>query len=65
VIVPPMPAFYNHPESVSDIVDHLVARVLDQFGIEMSGAARWSGMRQTGNGSTLVNNGNITEGTTR
>src|SRR5688572_33268617 len=43
VILPPMPAFYNHPVTVDDIVDHTVARVLDQFGIEMRGALRWSG----------------------
>lgn len=43
VILPPMPAFYSHPVIVEDIVDHTVARVLDQFGIEMRGAARWSG----------------------
>lgn len=29
-----MPAFYNHPETVDDIVHHVVARVLDQFGLE-------------------------------
>lgn len=43
VILPPMPAFYNHPRTVADVVDHTVARVLDQFGIEMRGAPRWSG----------------------
>jgi 4-hydroxy-3-polyprenylbenzoate decarboxylase len=43
VILPPMPAFYSHPVTVDDIVDHTVARVLDQFGIEMRGALRWSG----------------------
>src|SRR5690625_4284276 len=32
-IVPPMPAFYNHPKSVDDIVNHIVARTLDQFRI--------------------------------
>lgn len=42
-IVPPMPAFYNRPESVDDIVDHIVTRVLDQFGIETDGARRWDG----------------------
>lgn len=30
-MVPPMPAFYNHPETVDDIVQHVVARVLDQW----------------------------------
>lgn len=29
VIVPPMPAFYNHPHNLDDMVDHIVARVLD------------------------------------
>jgi flavin prenyltransferase len=43
VILPPMPAFYNHPQSVSDVVDHTVGRILDQFGIDMPGAARWAG----------------------
>jgi 4-hydroxy-3-polyprenylbenzoate decarboxylase len=43
VILPPMPAFYGHPATVDDIVDHTVARVLDQFGLEMRGPARWSG----------------------
>ncbi|MFF3573879.1 non-oxidative hydroxyarylic acid decarboxylases subunit B [Nocardia jiangxiensis] len=45
VIVPPMPAFYNHPSDIPEIVDHMVARVLDQFDIEMTGADRWSGMQ--------------------
>ena len=43
VVIPPVPAFYNHPATVDDIVDHTVARMLDQFGIELPGAARWSG----------------------
>jgi len=42
-IIPPMPAFYNHPKSIDDIVDHIVARVLDQFGITASFAKRWDG----------------------
>ena len=42
-ILPPMPAFYNHPRTVDDVVDHTVWRVLDQFGLDAGGAARWSG----------------------
>jgi 4-hydroxy-3-polyprenylbenzoate decarboxylase len=42
-ILPPMPAFYHKPKTLDDIVDHTVARMLDQFGIEMPGAVRWSG----------------------
>ena len=40
-----MPAFYNHPKSVNDIVDHLVVRILDQFGLPATDAKRWDGMR--------------------
>jgi 4-hydroxy-3-polyprenylbenzoate decarboxylase len=43
VVLPPMPAFYNHPRTVDDVVDHTVSRVLDQFGLETSGAERWTG----------------------
>jgi 4-hydroxy-3-polyprenylbenzoate decarboxylase len=44
-MVPPMPAFYNHPKSVDDIVDHLVVRILDQFDLPAVDANRWDGMR--------------------
>ncbi|GAA4833835.1 non-oxidative hydroxyarylic acid decarboxylases subunit B [Saccharopolyspora rosea] len=44
VMVPPMPAFYNHPESVDDIVDHVVTRVLDQFDLPAPAARRWTGL---------------------
>ncbi|WP_262698315.1 MULTISPECIES: non-oxidative hydroxyarylic acid decarboxylases subunit B [Streptomyces] len=44
-MVPPMPAFYNHPRSVDDIVDHLTARLLDQFDLPAPAAGRWAGMR--------------------
>ena len=43
VILPPMPAFYNHPKTVDDVVEHTVARILDQFGFEMPEAVRWAG----------------------
>lgn len=43
VILPPMPAFYQRPSTIDDIVDHTVARMLDQFGLEAPGTARWSG----------------------
>ncbi|MGW7692113.1 non-oxidative hydroxyarylic acid decarboxylases subunit B [Streptomyces asiaticus] len=44
-MVPPMPAFYHHPRSVDDIVDHLTARLLDQFDLPAPAAKRWTGMR--------------------
>lgn len=42
-IMPLMPAFYNQPATLDDIVDHLVARTLDQFGIAADFAKRWTG----------------------
>jgi len=50
VILPPMPAFYNHPQSVDDVVEHTVARILDQFGIEVPSAMRWAGEMGVGKG---------------
>ena len=40
-VVPPMPGFYSKPQSIGEVVDHVVARVLDQFGIETDLAQRW------------------------
>jgi flavin prenyltransferase len=48
-ILPPMPAFYNKPQSIDDIVDHIVARVLDQFDIDADFAKRWDGQMDRGN----------------
>jgi polyprenyl P-hydroxybenzoate/phenylacrylic acid decarboxylase-like protein len=46
VICPPVPAFYNRPKTLDDIVDHTVGRVLDLFGLEESpGPQRWQGLR--------------------
>jgi 4-hydroxy-3-polyprenylbenzoate decarboxylase len=47
VMLPPMPAFYNHPKTIDDVIDHIVARVLDQFGIAAPFAKRWDGHLQT------------------
>ena len=38
-MVPPMPAYYNHPQTADDITHHIVTRVLDQFGLEHKKAA--------------------------
>jgi 4-hydroxy-3-polyprenylbenzoate decarboxylase len=51
VILPPVPAFYNHPRSVDDIVNHIVMRILDQFDIHVDLRDRWEGMTQ---GENLV-----------
>lgn len=41
VILPPVPAFYNHPETIDDVVNHIVSRTLDQFDIPNSLTKRW------------------------
>jgi len=43
VIAPPMPAFYNNPETIDDIVNHSVGRVLDLFGLDAGLVERWEG----------------------
>ena len=41
VILPPNPGFYNHPQQISDLIDFVVARILDQIGINHSLIQRW------------------------
>src|SRR5580704_1398420 len=48
IILPPMPGFYNHPQSVAEMVDHIVMRILDQFGIHIDLTARWDGRMAAG-----------------
>ncbi len=44
IIAPPMPAFYNRPDSVAHIVDHSAGRVLDLIGIDAGVVRRWPGL---------------------
>ena len=48
IVMPPMPAFYQRPQTVSDIVDHTVARILDRLGIDHDLAPEWTGPRRPG-----------------
>ncbi|MBT8077260.1 MAG: UbiX family flavin prenyltransferase [Gammaproteobacteria bacterium] len=43
IIAPPVPAFYSDPQSVQDIVDDMVGRLLDLLGIDNELARRWQG----------------------
>jgi 4-hydroxy-3-polyprenylbenzoate decarboxylase len=43
VIAPPMPAFYNHPKTIDDLVNHTVGRVLDLFDLDAGIVKRWEG----------------------
>ena len=44
IICPPMPAFYNLPGSVDDIINHTVGRILDLFGLDSDLVRRWQGL---------------------
>ena len=43
ILAPPIPGFYHHPETVMDIVDHSVDRVLDLIGLSDAKVRRWEG----------------------
>jgi 4-hydroxy-3-polyprenylbenzoate decarboxylase len=43
ILAPPVPAFYHQPQSVDDIVDHSVARIMDLLGVPSPDARRWDG----------------------
>jgi 4-hydroxy-3-polyprenylbenzoate decarboxylase len=43
IIAPPVPGFYHHPQTVMDIVDHTIDRVLDLIGIPDAQVRRWEG----------------------
>jgi 4-hydroxy-3-polyprenylbenzoate decarboxylase len=45
VVLPAAPGFYGNPQSVSDLVDFVVARVLDQLGVAHSIGKRWDGAK--------------------
>lgn len=48
VILPANPGFYHHPKTAADIVDFIVARVLDHLGVEHTIMPRWGGDGPTG-----------------
>ena len=43
VILPPMPAFYNRPKQIDDLVTHTLARVLDRLGLSHTLVPEWQG----------------------
>lgn len=48
VILPPMPAFYDHPQTIMDIVHQGIGKALDQLGIEHNLTPRWNGRPRSG-----------------
>lgn len=47
VILPPVPAFYNHPQNLDDMINHIAMRVIDQFDIHLDVMNRWDGTMLT------------------
>src|SRR5919199_837796 len=60
VVLPPVPAFYNHPQSLDDMVNHVVMRTLDQFDLHLDMVNRWDGVMQKG-ARPQVNAGELDE----
>ena len=46
IIAPVVPAFYNKPQTIDDIINHTVGRLLDLFGIDTGMVKRWQGGRR-------------------
>ena len=43
IVIPASPGFYNHPKNIDDMVDFIIARILDQLGYEHGIGRRWTG----------------------
>ena len=48
VVLPPVPGFYSLPTTISEIVDHTITKILDQFHLDLSLIERWSGLNSSG-----------------
>ena len=46
VVIPAAPGFYHRPTKVSELIDFIVQRILDQLGIDIEVAHRWGGNRK-------------------
>jgi 4-hydroxy-3-polyprenylbenzoate decarboxylase len=45
IVFPPLPALYQRPQSIDEMIDHTVGRVMDMLGLEQSLAPEWNGLR--------------------
>jgi flavin prenyltransferase len=44
VVLPPVPGFYHRPQTIQDVIDQTVTKILDQFGIHLDLIKRWRGL---------------------
>ncbi len=42
ILMPPMQTYYNHPETIDDMIDHMAGKILDVFDIEYKKFHRWN-----------------------
>ena len=50
IVAPPMPAFYNDPQTVDDLINHTVGRILDLFDLDTGMVRRWQGIGRNSGG---------------
>jgi flavin prenyltransferase len=53
IVAPPIPGFYHKPQTILDLVDHSIHRVLDLMGLSVSDAQRWDDLPPSDNGGEL------------
>ena len=46
IVLPPAPGFYGRPQTIDDLVDFIVARILDQLGVDHALGPRWGAARK-------------------
>ena len=46
IVLPPVPAFYHGPQTIQDLIDHTVGRILDLFQIDHALYRRWQGSEE-------------------
>jgi 4-hydroxy-3-polyprenylbenzoate decarboxylase len=45
IIFPPLPALYQRPQSIDEMIDHTVGRVMEMLGVEQTLAPEWNGLK--------------------
>jgi 4-hydroxy-3-polyprenylbenzoate decarboxylase len=45
IIFPPLPSFYHRPQTLAEMIDHTVSRVVDLLGLPQVQAPRWNGIK--------------------
>lgn len=54
IIFPPLPSFYHRPQTLAEMIDHTVSRVVDLLGLPQPQAPRWHGLKVAARGEPGV-----------